>query len=92
MFKSFSFEEAVSKSGYTRSKNKKRIEQDDTHWNDKFSRVGLSSDGVAIVYSFPGLLLVPEEVGSTSYCRSFFPIDILSEVLVRSPYENGSKC
>jgi len=67
-FTSFSFAEAVSPSDHFRSKNKKRTEQAETHWNDKLARVGISSDGVPIVYSFPGLLLAPDQVISTLYC------------------------
>ena len=69
-FSSFSFEEAVSPSDHVRSKNKKGTEKAETHWNDKFARVGISSDGMPIVFSFPGLLLVPEQVSSTLYCSS----------------------
>lgn len=69
----------------------KRKEEEDIHWNDKIARIGLSSDGVPIVYSLPGLLLAPDQVGLTLYC-SIFPNDIYSGALVPSAYANGSKC
>lgn len=52
-----------------RLKNKKGAEKDDTYWNDKLSRVGVSLDGVPLVYSLPGLLLAPEQVGNPFILR-----------------------
>lgn len=63
-------------------------EKGDNHWDDEISRIGLSSDGVPIVYSLPGLLLAPDQVGSTYYCL-LFPNDIYSGALVPSAHANG---
>ena len=70
----------------------KRKEKEDIFWNDKIAPIGLSSDSVPIVYSLPGLLLDPDQVGSTLYCCSFFPNDIYLGAFFPSPYTNGSKC